>query len=333
MKEYRDLRARVPFLELCKRPDLVTEVTISAVEKLGVDAAIIFADLLLIVEPLGFGLQYGKGEGPVVTPALRDAAQVDELREVEPENSLAYLYEAIRQTRAALRPELPLIGFAAAPFTLASYLIEGGASRNFTHTKAFMYRDPGAWRALMEHLARELGRYTNAQIDAGVQAVQIFDSWVGCLGQTDYREYAMPYTRMLIDQIRPGVPVIHFGTGTGALLESMREAGGSIIGLDHHVELDEGWARLCLAQSSDSEPGRSIGVQGNLDPAVLFAKPAYIRQRVRRVLSQAAGRRGHIFNLGHGILPDTPYDNVVALVGMVGEESSRQKAEGSRQSS
>jgi len=330
MKEYRDLRARVPFLELCKRPDLVAQVTVSAAEKLGVDAAIIFADLLLIVEPLGFGLEYGKGEGPIVKPPLRTAAQIDELREVAPKHSLAYLYEAIRQTRAALPPHLPLIGFAAAPFTLASYLIEGGASRTFTHTKAFMYRDTGAWRALMERLARDLARYTNAQIAAGVQAVQIFDTWVGCLGPADYRQFAMPYTRMLMDGITAGVPVIHFGTGTAALLESMREAGGSIMGLDHHVELDDAWARLCFASSVEarsltaSEPGRVIGVQGNLDPAILFAHPAYIRQRVRRILGQTAGRRGHIFNLGHGILPDTPYDHVVALVEMVREESSRQ---------
>jgi len=318
MKEYRELRARVPFLELCKSPDLVTEVTVNAAQKLGVDAAIIFADLLLIVEPLGIGLEYGKGEGPIVKPALREAAQVDGLREFDTEYSLAYLYKAIRQTRASLDPQLPLIGFAAAPFTLASYLIEGGASRTFTHTKAFMYRDPGAWRALMERLASNLASYTNAQIAAGVQAVQIFDTWVGCLGPADYREFVMPYTRALMDWITPGVPVIHFGTGTGMLLESMREAGGTIIGLDHHVELDQAWARV------RSESNRPIGVQGNLDPVVLFAEPAYIRQRVRQVLRQAGGRRGHIFNLGHGILPDTPYDNVVALVGMVGEESSRQ---------
>jgi uroporphyrinogen decarboxylase len=324
MKEYRELRARVPFLELCKSPDLVTEVTVNAAQRLGVDAAIIFADLLLIVEPLGFGLEYGKGEGPIVTPALRQAAQVDGLREIEPEDSLAYLYDAIRRTRAALHPQLPLIGFAAAPFTLASYLIEGGASRTFSHTKAFMYRDPGAWRALMKRLARYLARYVNAQIAAGVQAVQVFDTWVGCLGPADYREFAMPYTRALIDWITPGVPVIHFGTGTGMLLESMRDAGGSIIGLDHHVELDQAWSRLCFGSS------RIVGVQGNLDPTVLFAEPAYIRQRVRRILCQTAGRRGHIFNLGHGILPDTSYDRVLALVAMVAEESSRQETVGSR---
>ena len=311
MKEYRELRAKVPFLELCKSPDLVSEVTVTAARKLGVDAAIIFADLLLIVEPLGFGLAYDQGGGPIIKPALRLPAEVDLLREVEPQQSLAYLYDAIRQTRADLDTRLPLIGFAACPFTLASYLIEGGGSRNFRHTKSLMYRDPGAWRALMEHLARSLAKYINGQIAAGVQAVQLFDTWVGCLGPADYREFVLPYTRMMIEGITPGTPIIHFGTGTGMFLEEMREAGGEIMGLDWHVELDEAWARL----------GHSVGVQGNLDPIVLYADQAYLRQRVERILNQAGGRPGHIFNLGHGLLPDTPFENVVALVDMVHELS------------
>jgi uroporphyrinogen decarboxylase len=313
MKEYREIRARVPFLELCKNPRLVSEVTVTAARKLGVDAAIIFADLLLIVEPLGFGLAYDQGGGPTIKPALRLPAEVDRLREVEPKQSLAYLYDAIRQTRTDLDAQLPLLGFAACPFTLASYLIEGGGSRNYRHTKSLMYRDPGAWRALMEHLARNLARYINGQIAAGVQAVQLFDTWVGCLGPADYREFVLPYTRMMIERITPGTPIIHFGTGTGMFLEDMRDAGGDIMGLDSHVELDEAWARL----------GASVGVQGNLDPIVLYADPAYIRSRVRRNLNQAAGRPGHIFNLGHGLLPDTPYENVVALVDMVHELSGR----------
>lgn len=313
MKEYRDLRARVPFLELCKNPGLVSEVTVSAASKLGVDAAIIFADLLLIAEPLGFTLEYDTGEGPVVKPALRQASDVDRLREVEPQESLSYFYDAIRQTRADLHPGLPLIGFAAAPFTLASYLIEGGGSRNYVHTKRLMYRDPGAWRALMEHLARNLARYVNGQITAGVQAVQIFDTWIGCLGPADYREFVLPYSRALFKEIRTGTPVIHFGTGTSMLLEGMREAGGDIISLDFHVELDQAWMRL----------GYDVGVQGNLDPTVLFAPPAYIRERARRILNQAGGHSGHIFNLGHGILPGTPLDHVVALVDSVHEISSR----------
>lgn len=313
MKEYRELRARVPFLELCKNPGLVSEVTVTAAKKIGADAAIIFADLLLIAEPLGFGLEYDKGEGPVITPMLRDHRHVDALREVEPAESLSYFYDAIRQTRADLPAEIPLIGFAGAPFTLASYIIEGGGSKNYLHTKSLMYRDPGAWRALMEHLSRNLAKYVNAQIAAGVQAVQIFDTWVGCLGPSDYREFVAPYSRMLIQAVTPGVPIIHFGTGTGMLLPDMKTAGGNIIGLDFRVELDEAWGRL----------GNAVGVQGNLDPTVLYANLPYIRQRVQKILDQAAGLPGHIFNLGHGILPDTPVDHVVALVEMVHEMSSR----------
>lgn len=313
MKEYRDLRAKVPFLELCKTPALVSEVTVTAAERLKVDAAIIFADLLLIVEPLGLHLEYDKGEGPVITPKLQKPADVDRLRDVNPEESLGYLYEAIRQTRGDLDPKLPLIGFAGAPFTLASYLIEGGGSKNYRHTKTLMYADSGAWRALMEHLARSLARYVNGQIAAGVQAVQIFDSWVGCLGPEDYREYVLPYSRMMMQAITPGTPIIHFGTGNPMLLEPMRDAGGDIIGVDSKIELDEAWARI----------GYDRGIQGNLDPVALFADPAYIRRRVERILKQAAGRNGHIFNLGHGILPDTPVENVIALVEMVREMSRR----------
>ncbi len=313
MKEYRDLRARVPFLDLCKNPELAGEVSVTAARKIGADAAIVFSDLLLIVEPLGFELEYDQGEGPVVRPVLRDSTGVNRMREVIPEESLGYVFEAVRKTRAELDAGKPLIGFAAAPFTLASYIIEGGASKNYRHTKALMYADPGAWRALMEHLVRGLSKYVNGQIGAGAQAVQIFDTWVGCLGPADYREFVFPYTRSLIQQIRPGTPVIHFGTGTAMLLEEMRDAGGDIIGLDFHVELDEAWARL----------GPRVGVQGNLDPMVLYAQPSYIRQRVERVLRQAGGRPGHIFNLGHGILPDTPFENVVALVEMVHELSAK----------
>jgi uroporphyrinogen decarboxylase len=320
MKDYRDLRARVPFLELCKSPDLVSEVTVTAAEKLGVDVAIIFADLLLIVEPLGLHLEYGKGEGPVISPGVREAADIDRLQEVTPEESLAYFYEGIRQTRSDLNPRLPLLGFAGCPFTLASYLIEGGGSKNYRHTKALMYRDAGAWRALMELLARNLARYINAQIDAGVQAIQVFDTWVGCLGPADYREYVQPYTRMMLQAVKPGTPIIHFGTGTGMLLEAMRDAGGDVIGVDAHVEIDAAWKRL----------GKRVGVQGNLDSIVLYGGQDFIRMRAKRVLDQVAYRRGHIFNLGHGLLPDIPYDNVVALVKMVHDISSEAIAKGLR---
>jgi uroporphyrinogen decarboxylase len=318
MQEYRELRARVPFLELCKNPTLVSEITVTAAEKLGVDAAIIFADLLLIVEPLGLHLEYGTGEGPVISPGVREAADIDRLQEVEPEQSLGYFYEGIRKTRSDLNPRLPLLGFAGCPFTLASYLIEGGGSKSYRHTKALMYRDAGAWRALMERLARTLARYINGQIDAGVQAVQVFDTWVGCLGPADYRDYVQPYTRLMLQAVKPGVPIIHFGTGTAMLLEAMRDAGGDVVGVDSHVELDEAWQRL----------GDGVAIQGNLDPIVLYGDQDFIRLRVKRVLNQAAYRTGHIFNLGHGLLPDTPYPNVVALVKMVHDISSYQIAKG-----
>ncbi|HEY6290340.1 MAG TPA: uroporphyrinogen decarboxylase, partial [Terriglobia bacterium] len=311
MKEYRELRARVPFLDLCKNPDLVAEITVNAAERLGVDAAILFADLLLIVEPLGFGLDYEKGEGPRVRPAIRSSEDVSRLREVEPQD-LGYVFEGIRRTRAALRQDLPLLGFAAAPFTLASYLIEGGGSRGYPRTKAFMYSDPGAWRALMAHLTKNLAAYIRGQIAAGVQAVQIFDTWVGCLGPADYREFVLPWSRGLFEALPRDFPLIHFGTGTGTLLELMREAGGNVIGLDFHVELDAAWQRV----------GHDVSVQGNLDPSVLLAGPDAIRPRVERILRQARRRPGHIFNLGHGILPDTAYENVTALVGMVHELST-----------
>ncbi len=313
LREYRELRARVPFLELCQNPDLVAEVTVTAAKRLGVDAAILFADLLLIVEPLGWRLSYEKGDGPTVRPPLRGARDLRRLREVEAEESLGYVFEAVRRARAALDSRLPLIGFAGAPFTLASYLIEGGSSRTYVHTKSLMYREPEAWRALMDHLARNLARYVNGQIAAGVQAIQIFDSWVGCLAPADYREYVLPYSRRLIQAVARGTPVIHFGTGTAALLEAMRDAGGDVIGLDWRVELGEAWQRL----------GGQVGVQGNLDPAVLLAEPATVREHAQRILDQAGGRPGHIFNLGHGILPATPVEHVRALVDFVHESSAR----------
>lgn len=318
MKDYRELRDRVPFLDLCKNPDLVAEVTIGAAKKIGADAAIIFADLLLIAEPMGFALEYEKGEGPRLNPPIRHAAQVNKLRDVNPEESLGYLLKALRLTRAQLDPGLPLIGFCGAPFTLASYLIEGGGTRTFRRTKALMYSEPAAWHALLAYLARNLSRYANSQIAAGAQALQVFDSWVGCLGPADYREFVLPHSRALLQGIDFSVPVIHFGVGTGTLLEGFAGAGGSVIGLDAHVELDHAWARL----------GDRRAVQGNLDPVALFAPPDYIRERVIRILEQAAGRPGHIFNLGHGILPETPFDHVVQLIEMVHEESRRFNAEG-----
>jgi uroporphyrinogen decarboxylase len=311
MQEYRDVRSRVGFLELCKTPSLAAEVTVTAAERLGVDAAIIFADILLIVEPLGMALEFSKGEGPIIHNPVRSPADVDRLQEIEEVGSLDFVFEAIRQTRAALRSDLPLIGFAGAPFTLASYITEGGASRNYVHAKSLMYNDTGAWHAMMSLISRALVKYLNAQVAAGAQAVQLFDSWVGCLSPDDYREYVLPHTRNVIRGVNPGTPVIHFGTGTAALLELMREAGGDLIGLDWRVRLDEAWQRI----------GYDIGVMGNLDPVMLFAGRRELREQVGKILRQAAGRPGHIFNLGHGILPETPVENVIALVEAVHEMS------------
>lgn len=313
MREYREVRAKTTFLELCKTPSLAAEVTVTAAERLGVDAAIIFADILLILEPMGIDLEFAEGEGPVIHNPVRKASDVDRLHELEDPNALHFVYEAINQTRRALKPDIPLIGFCGAPFTLASYLIEGGGSKNYVHTKRLMYDDAGAWHAMMSLISRALPKYLNAQVEAGAQAVQLFDSWVGCLSADDYREFVLPHTREVIRNVTPGVPVIHFGTGTAALLELMREAGGDVIGLDWRVRLDDGWQRV----------GHDVAVMGNLDPAALFANQDSLRSQAKRILDQAAGRPGHIFNLGHGILPETPVENVIALVEMVHEMSAR----------
>ncbi|HEX8887944.1 MAG TPA: uroporphyrinogen decarboxylase [Pyrinomonadaceae bacterium] len=312
MREYREVRDRVSFLELCKTPDLAAEVTVTAVERLNVDAAIIFADILLIIEPMGIHLEFEKGEGPVIHNPVRDHSDVERLIEVESVESLGYVMKAIQLTRRALRPNIPLIGFGGAPFTLASYMIEGGGSRNYINTKKLMYTDAGAWHAMMSLISRGLVKYLNAQIEAGAQVVQLFDSWVGCLSVDDYREYVLPHTRSVIDGVKQGTPVIHFGTGTAALLKLMREAGGDVIGLDWRVDLGEAWARL-----------GDVAVQGNFDSVALFSNQDIIRAQAKRILDRAAGRPGHIFNLGHGILPETPVDNVIALVEAVHELSQR----------
>jgi uroporphyrinogen decarboxylase len=312
MKEYRDVRAKYSFLDMCKQPEVASEVTVYAAHRLGVDAAIIFADILLIIEPMGLDLEFAKGEGPVIHNPVRTARDVDRVREVEDVSALDYVYEAIKITRRELRPNIPLIGFCGAPFTLASYVCEGGGSKNYVNTKRLMYTDPGAWHALMSRIARALSQYLNAQVEAGAQAVQIFDSWVGALSPDDYREYVLPHTREVIRNVTPGVPVIHFGTGTATLLELQKEAGGDVIGLDWRVRLDEAWARL-----------GDVAVQGNFDSVALFTTPEVVRRRAKAVLDQAANRPGHIFNLGHGILPETPVENVVALVEAVHELSQR----------
>jgi uroporphyrinogen decarboxylase len=313
MPEYRAIRSRLGFLELCKTPEVATEVTLLPVERLGVDAAILFADILLILEPMGVGLEFARGEGPAIRRPVRSAADVARLVEADPAETLPFVFETVRRVRAALGDRVPLIGFAGAPFTVASYLVEGGASRDYLWTKRLMYADPGAWHALLALLARTIARYLGGQVAAGAQAVQLFDSWVGCLAPDDYREYVQPHTRAVIAALPPGVPVIHFGTGTAGLLEALRAAGGDVIGLDWRVDLGEAWARV----------GHDVAVQGNLDPAVLLAPPAEIRRRARAILERAAGRPGHVFNLGHGVLPETPVDHVRALVDAVHELSAR----------
>lgn len=285
----------------------------TAVKKLGVDAAIIFSDLLPILEPMGLELEFAKGEGPVIYNPVRAPADVDRVLELDDLHSLDFVYETVRLTRADLPSDIPLIGFAGAPFTLASYAIEGGSSRNYLHTKSLMYRDEGAWRTLMERFVRAITRYLNAQIAAGAQCVQLFDSWVGCLGPDDYRRYVLPYLKTIIQGITPGVPVINFGAGNPALLPLLSEAGGAVIGIDWRVRLDDAWKAV----------GHDKGVQGNLDPLVLLAGQDEIRRRAQEVLKQAENRPGHIFNLGHGVVQQTPVENAIALVQMVHELSQR----------
>ena len=312
MPEYREVRAKTTFLELCKNPSLAAEVTVTAANRLGVDAAIIFADILLILEPMGINLEFAKGEGPVIHNPIRVASDVNRLSEVSNVGSLDFVFQAIRLTRSELNANIPLIGFCGAPFTLASYMTEGAGSKNYVYTKTLMYNDPPAWHEMMSLISRGLVKYLNAQIEAGAQAVQLFDSWVGCLSPDDYREFVLPHTRDVIKNVKTGVPVIHFGTGTAALLELMSEAGGNVIGLDWRVRLDYGWQRV----------GTNKAIMGNLDPVTLFASKEVIREQTKRILEQANRRPGHIFNLGHGILPDTPVDNVIALIDMVHELSA-----------
>jgi uroporphyrinogen decarboxylase len=313
LPDYRRIRDRMSLLELCKAPQAAAEVTVQPVDRLGVDAAILFADILLIVEPLGVGLAYAKGEGPVIECPVRRSEDVARLPDVDPAVAVPFVFETVRAARRALAGRVPLIGFAGAPFTVASYLVEGGASRNFLLTKRLMYADSDAWSALMEKLSTMTARYLKGQIAAGADAVQLFDSWAGCLSPEAYRRYVLPYTRAVLTALPQDVPVIHFGTGTAGLLEAMREAGGDVIGLDWRIDLGDAWARL----------GHDVAVQGNLDPAVLLTTTPEIKRGVAGILASAAGRPGHVFNLGHGILPDTPWEHVRTMVDIVHELSRR----------
>jgi len=307
MAEYREVRKHHTLVEICKRPDLAAEVTITAAEKLGVDAAIIFADLLLPLEPMGLDFEFVAGEGPMVHHPLRTVEAIDRLR-VDRAGQLEYVAAAIEKVAGHFGDAMGMIGFCGAPFTLASYMIEGGSSRNYIFTKQMMYSEPYAWQKLLDKLVTVLVAFCKQQVDGGADVIQIFDSWVGSLSVEDYRDYVLPVTKRLVRAVQElGVPVIYFGVDTASLLPAMRETGADVIGLDWRTPLDEGWKAL----------GYSCAVQGNLDPITLFAPEPILETRVKQVLAQAAGRPGHIFNLGHGIVPGTPVENVQAVVRMV----------------
>ncbi len=312
MPEYRAVRERFGFLDLCHHPEAAAEVTVTAAERLGVDAAIIFADILLLLEPLGVGLTFGTGDGPMLQHLIHTPEDVARLPAYDAVDALAFVYDAIRLARDGLGGRIPLIGFSGAPFTLASYLLEGGGSRHYVRTKSFMYGHPAAWHDLLALLARLINAYLRAQLAAGADAAQLFDSWVGCLSPDDYRTFVLPHSRAAMAGLSELAPVIHFGTGTGGLLGLMREAGGDVLGVDWRVDLDVAWERI----------GTDRAVQGNLDPVTLFAPPTAIRQQAAAILARAARRPGHIFNLGHGILPQTPVDHVRGLVDAVHELSA-----------
>lgn len=313
MVEYRRLREKHSILELCKTPELAAQVTMQPIDRFTLDAAIIFADILLPLEPMGLSLEFAEGEGPVIHNPVRDGAAVERLKVIDG-GELQYVMDAINLTRTKLAGRVPLIGFAGAPFTLASYAIEGGSSRNYVRTKQMMYGEPQAWHRLMDKFARVITGYLRRQIKAGAQAVQLFDSWVGCLSAGDYAEYVMPHVQLIFEGLKhEGVPLIHFGTGTTAILKAMRRAGGDVIGVDWRIPLDEAWDLV----------GHDRAVQGNLDPVALFGPIPEIERRVTDILRRAAGRPGHIFNLGHGILPNTPVEHVAAAIDLVHKLSAR----------
>ena len=309
MKAYREVRARHTILEICKRPDLAAQVTLQPIEALDVDAAIIFADLLLPVEPMGLKLKFVAGEGPVIDNPVRTTTDVDTLSTSNTDD-LGYVGESIRMVSSALAGKVPVIGFVGAPFTVASYMIEGGATRSFHHTKSLMYKDETLWRRLMGKLVDVLGPFAGLQVAAGARAIQVFDSWVGALGPDDYVRYVAPYSRALIERIRStGVPVIHFGTGAAGYFRELHAAGGDVMGVDWRLNIDQAWMDISYRSA----------IQGNLDPAALLAPLPELKAKVTELLKRTGTRPGHIFNLGHGILPETPVENVKAVVQMVRE--------------
>ena len=316
MAEYRAVRKQYSLIEICKKPKVAAQVTIEAAEILGVDAAIIFADLLLPLEVMGLPFHFAAGEGPKIEKPVREADDIKRLR-TDRAGDLGYVPEAVALVCKHFGDKLPVIGFCGAPFTLASYMIEGGGSRNYIHTKKMMYSSPGAWNELMAKLVEVTAEYSSEQVRSGADTLQIFDSWVGCLSVEDYRRYVLPHVTRLVQRLqKTGVPIIYFGTDSATLLPSMQETGAEVIGLDWRIPLDAGWKSL----------GYKNAVQGNLDPVLLFADWKELKSRAADVLSQAAGRPGHIFNLGHGILQETPVENVKSLCAFVREHSAEFKS-------
>jgi len=308
MKEYRDLKEKHTFLEMCRTPELACEVTLQPIKAFDLDAAIIFADILLPLEGMGINLEFAKDMGPVISNPVRSAKDIENIRIIEPEEDVPYLLSAIKMVQGELNGKVPLIGFSGAPFTLASYIIEGGGSRNYVHAKGLMYREPKLWHILMDKITEIIKRYLAAQVKAGVQAVQIFDSWVGCLGPDEYKEFVLPYTKRVIDSVTD-VPVINFSTNTSSYLDTIRSAGGDVISVDWRIPLDKAWNII----------GHDVAIQGNIDPVILFSSIPEIRKRVKEIIERAGGRPGHIFNLGHGIIVETPVDHVRALIDCVHE--------------
>jgi uroporphyrinogen decarboxylase len=318
MEEYQAIRRKHSILEVCKTPSLAAEVTLQPIQRFDLDAAIIFADILLPLEAMGLNLEFIEGKGPVIDNPIRGEMGIFQLRPVDGE-AFAYAGEAIRQTLKALDDQVPLIGFAGAPFTLASYAIEGGSSRDYFRTKQLMFTQPTVWHQLLSKLSAVVVEYLRVQSRAGAHALQLFDSWVGCLSPDDYEEYVLPHVQNIFSALRiEGIPLIYFGTGTAGLLPLMRKAGSDVVGVDWRVRLDEAWRMI----------GYDIGIQGNLDPMVLFASEKDIERRVRDILQQAAGRPGHIFNLGHGILPQTPLRNVEVAIECIRRHSMHSSGEG-----
>jgi uroporphyrinogen decarboxylase len=313
LEEYRAVRAKHSFIEVCKTPELVVEITLQPVRRFDIDAAIIFADILLPLEKMGIDFEFTKGDGPRINNTVRTRADVEKMRAISPMEEMAYLMDAIRMVKRELNGMVPLIGFSGAPFTLASYITEGGGSRNYVFTKSMMYREPDTWHLLMEKLTDMVIVYLNDQIKAGVQAVQVFDSWVGCLSPADYREFVLPHQKRLMASLDASTPRIHFAFGASHLLPLIREAGGDVFGLDWRMDMDAAWKLL----------NYESGVQGNLDPVALYGSREYIKRRVTDILERAGRRDGHIFNLGHGILPTTPTDNVKYMIDLVHELSAR----------